>query len=353
MKRRTTIVLLTVVVLSACAAATRYAGPVSDHYDGRRFHDSEELDVGFTDLIRFYFTREPGVWKRDLSIPSGPKPADSVADGDLKVTLVNHATVLIQADGLNILTDPIWSERASPVTWAGPRRFRPPAIAFDDLPRIDVVLLSHNHYDHFDLPSLLRLKERHDPWFLMPLGDAALLRKQGFEHKLVELDWNQPWTLPNGCQLHALQARHWSSRGRPGDRNLSLWLSYVIATRGGPVYFAGDTGYGAHFSAASARFGAMRLALLPIGAYLPRWLTDYQHLDPKQSVQAHLDLRAAQSLGIHYGTFELADDGQRQPIDDLAAAMQSRQLDNAGFTAAEFGNAKTVPALAHSTGCAI
>ncbi len=338
------------VLLAACVVAGRYRGPVSAHFDGRRFHDTEELDVGLTDLIRFYFTRTPGVWKRDLSIRPGPRPLPSTQAGELRVTFVNHASVLVQADGLNLLTDPIWSDRASPVSWAGPRRFRPPAIAFDDLPPIDVVILSHNHYDHFDMPTLKRLQAAHDPWFIVPLGDAALLRDAGIA-KRIEMDWNQSWTLPNGCTLRALPARHWSSRGVPGDRNLSLWLAYVIGTRGGPVYFAGDTGYGPHFAAAGKQFGPMRLALLPIGAYLPRWLTAYQHLDPGQAVQAHLDLRSQQSLGIHYGTFELADDGQTQPVDDLMLAMQAHNLDNARFTAAAFGSAVTVPPSAHSTGC--
>lgn len=342
--------LLAVAVAAGCVASSAWRGPVSDHFDGERFLTPAPFEIGKWDMLRYWRESEPGEWTRDLSIPPGPKPRQRVGDGELVVTPVNHATVLIQADGVNLLTDPIWSERASPVSFAGPRRYRPPGIVFDALPPIDVVLVSHNHYDHFDLPTLDRLNATHAPLFLVPPGDGARLRSRGYA-RVVELDWWQTHALPNGCAIHAVPSQHWSSRGVPGDRNRSFWLAYVIGTRGGPIYFAGDTGYGPHFTATRERLGAMRLALLPIGAYLPRWLTAYQHVEPSEAVQAHADLASARSLGIHYGTFELADDGEAQPPRDLAAAVAGRGLPADAFTAAEFGAATVVPPLNPSIPC--
>lgn len=346
------------VLLIAIAAAAwalwptdpSYKGPVSDHFDGERFFDPDgKFNKHWTDLWRFYLEREPGQWTRDLSVPPGPPPPGRVGVGDFRATFIGHATSLIQADGVNILADPIWSERASPVTFAGPRRFTPPGIAFDDLPKIDVVLISHNHYDHLDLPTLKRLRDRFDPVFLVGLGQSALLRAEGFS-RTQELDWWQAWDMPNGCKLWGARSRHWTQRlGAP--RNQSLWLSFVVETDGGPVYFAGDTGYGEHFKQARERFGPMRYAFLPIGAYKPRWLTDYQHMDPVQAVQAHQDLASASSMGVHFGTFELSDDGQFEPVQDLADARTAAGLDAALFRAPKFGGGYDTPPLDNHSGC--
>lgn len=344
------VVAAAALLLQAGCGGSRWQGPKTDHFDGERFLTPAPFEIGALDLFRYWRQSTPGVWRRDLDLAPGPKPVAQVGNGALTMTYVNHATVLVQADGLNILTDPIWSERASPVSFAGPRRYRPPAIAFDDLPKIDVVVISHNHYDHFDLPTLDRLNAAHQPVFLVPPGDGFRLRERGYA-RVVELDWWQSYPLPNGCAIHAAPSQHWSTRSVPGDRNRSLWLAWVIGTRGGPVYFAGDTGYGPHFAAARARYGAMRAALLPIGAYLPRWLTAYQHVDPVQALQAHVELGSARSFGIHYGTFALADDGQTQPVTELAAAVAARGLAPESFAAAEFGVAAAVPVASSTSPC--
>ena len=333
--RRGAAALAGALLLGAFALHADWRGPVSDHFDGQRFHNTEPFDKGAFDLIRFAFTRDPGEWKRDLTPSTQPRPLPWAGQGALRVTVVNHATVLIQADGLNLLTDPIWSERASPLSWAGPRRYVAPGLRFEQLPAIAAVLISHDHYDHLDLPTLKRLQAAHDPLFLVGLGEGETLRASGIR-RVVELDWWQSHTLDNGRKLWGAPAVHWTGR-RPWGRNRSLWLSWVLETAGGPVYFAGDTGYGPQFRAARERFGPMRLALLPIGAYKPRWLTDYQHLDPGQAVQAFGDLDAAAALGIHFGTFELADDGQHEPAADLARARQQAGLAESRFRAPEFG----------------
>lgn len=341
---------LLATVLAATAVRDVYDGPPSDHFDGERFFNpGARFDKGWSDLWRYWKERLPGEWTRDLNAPPGARPPQSVADGGLRVTFIGHASVLIQVDGLNILADPIWSERASPVSFAGPRRYTPPGIAFEDLPKIDFVLISHDHYDHLDLPTLTRLKKSFDPVFVVGLAQSVLLHDAGIE-RTMELDWYQAWGMLNGCKLWGAPSRHWT--GRVGARkNLSLWMSYVIETRGGPVYFAGDTGYGAHFGAAHERFGPMRYALLPIGAYKPRWLTAYQHMDPAEAVQAHLDLNAAASMGIHFGTFELSDDGQFEPVMELAHARNKKGLAEAAFRAPAFGGGYDVPALKFHPGC--
>ncbi len=327
-----------------------YHGPLSGHFDGEVFYNPDgRFDKTWRDLWHYYRTRQAGEWTRDLTAPTGPAPPAGVSDRRLHVTFIGHATTLIQVDGQNILTDPIWSERASPAGFAGPRRYTPPGIAFDDLPRIDIVLISHDHYDHLDLPTLVKLRDQFDPVFVVGLGQAQALHEEGIE-RTVELDWWQSWAMPNGCKLWGAQAKHWTGRS-PISRNRSLWLSFVIDTDGGPVYFAGDTGYGDHFAGARARFGPMRYAFLPIGAYKPRWLTAYQHMDPAEAVQAHLDLGAAASMGVHFGTFELSDDGQFEPVKDLAIAREARGVPESAFRAPEFGGGYDVPSLPAYPGC--
>lgn len=337
------LVLVALTLALVACAGPRYEGPVSDHFDGRRFHNREPFEVGLRDLWRYYRERDPGPWSRDLTPPNHPDPPERVGPGELRVTVVNHATVLIQADGVNLLTDPIWSLRASPVSWAGPKRYVAPGLDFGQLPPIDAVLISHDHYDHLDLPTLRRLEVTHQPLFIVGLGEDGWLRKAGLT-RVQALDWGQGVSVAPGVEVIGQRCKHWTSR-RLGRRNQSLWMAYVITTLGGPVYFAGDTGYDDHFTETYARFGPMRLALLPIGAYRPRWLTQYQHLDPAEAVQAHRDLQAAQSIGIHFGTFQLAEEGQFEPLEDLARALSQAGLDEAVFIAPTFGQGYVVPAL--------
>lgn len=330
------------LLLAGCVGSG-HTGPVSDHFDGRQFFNEAPFEVGWRDLWRYYRERDPGEWTRDLTPPDHPDPARRVATGELLVTVVNHATVLVQFDGTNVLTDPIWSDRASPVSWAGPKRFVAPGLRFEQLPPIDAVVISHDHYDHLDLPTLKKLQAAHQPQFIVGLGEDVWLRRAGLRD-VIALDWQSSVTLRNSARIHGQRSKHWTSRV-PGRRNRSLWMAYVIETQGGPVYFSGDSGYDRHFSETAAAFGPMRLALLPIGAYQPRWLTAYQHLDPSEAVRAHQDLRAARSLAIHFGTFQLAEEGQTQPVVDLTAALAAAGLTHADFAAPEFGVGYGVPAL--------
>lgn len=240
-------------------------------------------------------------------------------------TWINHASVLFQVGGLNIVTDPIWSDRASPVTFAGPRRRAAPGLTVEQLPRIDVVLISHNHYDHLDRASVHALAERADrqTLFLVPLGLKAWFEAEGL-HNVQELDWWERHRIGN-VDFHFAPAQHWSKRSL-FDRNQTLWGSWVIADGRRRICFVGDTGYSADFRTIRDRLGPVDLAALPIGAYLPRWFMAPQHVDPAEAVRIHQDLGAAQSLAIHWGTFEMADEALDQPPRDLAAALAAAGL---------------------------
>ncbi len=285
------------------------------HFDGKRFYNPDAPQApGYLDAIRWKLTSRPEPSPRFISDVEQSIPPRRVEGGGLRITLVNHSTVLLQQRGSNVLTDPIWSERASPLSWIGPRRRRKPGVSWEDLPPIDAVLISHNHYDHLDLPTLRRLAARGDSTFIVPAGGARLLRSEriGPAH---ELDWGESLPLPGslaGCIIHSVPALHFSSRGI-NDRNRTLWCGYVIESRERLVYFAGDTAFGGHFAQIREKFGSPRLALLPIGAYEPRWFMSPVHMGPDEAVRAHEILAAETSIAIHHGTFQLADEGLDTP----------------------------------------
>jgi L-ascorbate metabolism protein UlaG (beta-lactamase superfamily) len=247
-------------------------------------------------------------------VPSTP-PREVEGD-ELRVTLINHSTVLLQHTGWNVLTDPIWSQRASPVAWAGPHRRRAPGVRLDDLPRIDVVLVSHNHYDHLDLATLRWLVRHRAPTFVVPAGVGRLLESQSIG-PYRETDWGDTQSIGR-TSISSVPAVHFSARGIR-DRNKTLWCGYTIQAEGGVVYFAGDTAFGPHFAQIRDRVGSPRLALLPIGAYAPRWFMSPVHMTPDEAISAHEILGSKTTVGIHYGTFQLADDGLDQPPRVLAA----------------------------------
>ena len=309
--------------------------PVSDHCDGRKFFNpGADTDRSLADLWRWRREGNRVAWPAAVpSVPAPPPPADAGA-GEVLLTLVGQSTVLIQVEGCNILTDPVWSERASPLDFAGPKRVRAPGIAFGDLPHIDLVLLSHNHYDHLDLATLQRLHARSAPRIVTGLGNGRLLRRRGIDG-VVELDWWQCCTPARGVDVTYLPAQHWSSRS-PFDRRRALWGGHAVQAGGACLYFAGDSGYGPHF-AAIGRALAPDVALLPIGAYEPRWFMQAQHMDPFDAVQAHADLGVAMSLGLHWGTFQLTDEAIDAPLIELERARSEAGLDEGAFRTPAFG----------------
>jgi len=331
-------------LLAGCLAAPAYEGPMTRHFNGKRFRNRVEVpEKGFSDMLRWWWEREPSKWQDRRGGPAGPPPARRVDEpGRLLVTHINHSTMLLQLEGVNVLTDPVYSERIGPISWVGPRRHRDPGVRFEDLPPIDVVLISHNHYDHLDLPTLKRLARRDRPRILVPLGNSALLEKHDIPGG-EDLDWGQKRRV-GPLQVTFLPSRHWSGRGM-GDRFKTLWGAFVIEGRAGPIYVAGDTGWGPHLAEARRRFGPMRLALLPIGAYEPRWFMRAAHLSPAEAVEAHLVLGARTSVPMHYGTFKLSDEGQDTPPVALRLALRGRDIARSRFPVLEHGRPLEVAPL--------
>jgi L-ascorbate metabolism protein UlaG (beta-lactamase superfamily) len=322
-------------------AAPGHVGPALDNFDGRRFANQAPVQPkSFRDLLRWGRQRRPGHWRPYEEHPYGPAPPGAVGKGALRVTFINHSTVLLQLDGLNLLTDPIYSMRASPVRFAGPRRARNPGIRFEDLPTIHGVLLSHNHYDHLDLPTLRRLHKAHKPWILTGLGNGRLLAKAGIPGAR-ELSWWDEVEVDRGVRVRFVPAQHWSGRGL-SDRARTLWGGFVVAGSRHLTYFAGDTGFGPHFTQIRARYGTPDLALLPIGAYRPRWFMKDMHLDPAEAVEAHRQLGARLSVPIHFGTFPLGDDGQDAPVEELVLARAAAGLPDGACVVLGFGEGRDV-----------
>jgi L-ascorbate metabolism protein UlaG (beta-lactamase superfamily) len=277
------------------------------HFGGKRFYNPDAPQApGLLEALRWKLTNRPEPSPNFIPDVEQSRPPRRLEGSELRATLVNHSTVLLQQRGSNILTDPIWSERAGPLPWIGPRRRRKPGVSWEDLPSIDAVLISHNHYDHLDLPTLRRLAARGDSTFIVPARGARLLRSEniGPAH---ELDWGESLSLP-GFTIHCVPALHFSRRGIC-DRNKTLWCGYIISSENGIVHFAGDTAFGDHFAQIRERFGSSRLALLPIGAYEPRWFMSSVHMAPEEAIRAHEILGSGTSIAIHHGTFQLGDDG--------------------------------------------
>ncbi len=304
----------------------------SDHFDGRRFFNpAGPQPQSFSAVPRMMM--EPRVkWPARIDEqPRQPAPRGAAAAA---VTFIGHSTFLIQTAAGNILTDPMYSERAGPWNMMGPRRVRPPAVRFEDLPPISTVLLSHNHYDHCDVRTLRLLARRFDPVVITALGNTPLVRSAGMR-RVEELDWWQDAkTAP--LPVTMTPAYHFSARG-PHDRNRALWGGFVLGAGNRRIYFAGDTAYGPFFSDIAKRLGPIDLALLPIGAYEPRWFMQAVHMNPAEAVQAHLDVQASESIGMHFGTFQLTTEGIAEPLRALEQARRQRQLPDSAFRTIGFG----------------
>src|SRR6266849_8860548 len=297
-----------------------------DHFDGRRFFNPNGANgQSIWNVPRLLLTPRTRWPSR---IPVEPRRPPAIGPDEVVLTFVGHASFLIQVAATNLLIDPVYAERASPVSFAGPRRVRAPGVRFDDLPTIALVLLSHNHYDHCDLRTLRALDRRFQPRFVAPIGNGRLLRAAGIR-AVEELDWWQSAsTAPLPITL--TPAQHFSARSM-FDRNRALWGGFLIEAAGRRILFAGDSGYGPHFREIAARLGPINLALLPIGAYEPRWFMKAIHMNPAEAVQAHVDLRSRQSIGIHFGTFQLTEEEIDAPPRDLVAALAEANLDPKSF----------------------
>lgn len=318
----------------AYATNTLYEGPLSDHFDGTRFFvPGHPFEASPMRLLRWRFGEKAAQWPESWPSPFTDRPPGRV-DG-LRVTLIGHASFLIQVAGRNILVDPVYAERASPVSFAGPKRVNPPGIDFESLPPIDLVLVSHGHYDHLDLATLARLHRHSRPHVVTALGnDTVIAPAAGGRAHVTAHDWGGAHDAGGGVTVHLEPSYHWSARGL-FDRHKALWCSFVITTPAGTIYHIADTGYGdgKFFRDVKQKHGPVHLAIIPIGAYEPRWFMKGQHVNPEESVRIMQDCGAEQAIGHHWGTFQLTNEQIDQPEKDLGVALQAAGIEPERFQA--------------------
>ena len=320
-----------------------YHGPVTDHFDGVRFFDPHGPALrSRSDLLRWFVDRRSRAtkskWPAWAPSPYTDRPPTRVEGAAWRICYVGHASLLVQTAGLNMLLDPVWSRRASPFSFIGPKRVNDPGIAFADLPPIDIVLVSHGHYDHLDIATLSRITAEHRARLITPLGNDAIMHNHNPAIAAEAYDWNVRVEIGAGLAVTLVPSRHWSARNL-SDRNMSLWASFVIETPGGRIYFVANSGYGDghYFREARQRHGPFRLAILPIGAYEPRWFMRDHHMDPAKSVQALIDCGADFALAHHFGTFQLTDEGIDAPRLALADALKAAEICPERFRALQPG----------------
>jgi N-acyl-phosphatidylethanolamine-hydrolysing phospholipase D len=355
---------MSLALVSGCANVNEDYNAAKKHHraDGFQNNYTEATDKSRLDLLRWRWERSRAGL---LKPPENPTP---VVSADLKfvsanngksqepaITWIGHATMLVQMGGLNILLDPVFSERASPVQFAGPKRFQPPGISLKDLPRIDAVLISHNHYDHLDTGSVKALNAQAGgaPLFLVPLGMKKWFAGEGITN-VQQLDWWDKQTIKTAAgevEIHFTPVQHWSARS-PGDRRATLWGGYALFAPDFQLYFSGDTGYSQDFLDTQKYFAARQtaalgggfdMALIAVGAYAPRWFMKEQHVNPEEAVQIHLDLQAKRSIGVHWGTFDLTDESLDQPPKDLAIARAAKKLPKEAFDVMAIGQTLKLP----------
>lgn len=308
--------------------------PASDHFDGRHFNNGDGVEAGqsFGKVPKMLLERRTP-WPKH--VPVEPKKPAPRGDAAAAITFIGHSTFLIQTAAGNVITDPVYSRHAGPFGRLGPRRVREPAVRFDDLPPISTVLLSHCHYDHCDLPTLRRLVERFDPLIITALGNGDLLERVGAT-KVEELDWWET-SAESSLSVTATPARHFSAR-TPFDKNERLWCGFTLKAGERRIYFAADTASAPFFAEIPKRIGAIDMALIPIGAYEPRWFMNVVHMNPADAVQAHIDCGSRRSIGMHFGTFQLTTEGITDPVDGLRDALRSRGLEADAFVTIGFGD---------------
>ena len=329
------ILILTFILVGVVLSEKGYSGSPSDHFNGKTFiNPSGRYSNGLPEVFKYLTSRNAEKWTNDYETFVRKDPLPKAVRDELNVTFVNHSTFILRYEHMTILTDPIWSKRCSPSQIGGPSRKRPPGVPYENLDKVDLVIISHNHYDHLDKNTIKDIIRDFDPHFVVPLGVDHLLRKWG-STKVVALDWWEDF-VKDDIKISTVPANHFSSRGAL-DRDQTLWAGYVLEYKGHQTYFAGDTGYSDIFKTIGERFGKMDLAFIPIGAYLPRWFMSPIHVSPDEAVKIHKDVNSKQSIAMHFGTFALADDGPFRPVNDLQKALVNESVLEQDFLAPEEG----------------
>jgi L-ascorbate metabolism protein UlaG (beta-lactamase superfamily) len=303
-----------------------YQGPVTENFNGLIFTDGRPVTKGLRDVWRWQTgKRDREAFPEAYPTPPQDKPPAMVPG--LRIVHLGHASFLYQVAGLNLLVDPVYSERASPFSFFGPKRVNAPGVAFDDLPKIDAVLITHNHYDHLDLETLARLQARDRPRMIMPLGNDTIVRSRIPEARAEAHDWSARIALSDTVSVTLMPTYHWSARGA-FDRRMALWCSFLIESGAGRVFHVGDTGYhdGSLYERLGREHGPFDLAVLPIGAYEPRWFMSDNHINPQEAVAIMQALRAQAAIGHHWGTFQLTDEGIERPPEALKLALSEAGL---------------------------
>jgi L-ascorbate metabolism protein UlaG (beta-lactamase superfamily) len=302
----------------------------SDHFDGTRFHNTDPSahTRPLSEVWRWYRARRPAVWPRWIE-NGAPHPVPDPVPGRISATWIGHSSFLLRVGALTLLTDPVFALHAGPFGRFGPRRVRAPGVSLEALPRIDLIVQSHNHYDHLDPAAHETLARRDAPQVVTPLGNRSYLPTAA-RARTVERDWWEASEPLPGARVTVVPAQHFSARTL-WDRDRALWGGFIVEAEGRRVYFAGDSGYGAHFAEIGRRFPGIDLALIPIGAYEPRWFMGPVHVDPVQAVRAHLDIAPKVSLAMHFGTFQLTDEGIDAPVEELRAACAAAAVPETGF----------------------
>ncbi|GAA4826992.1 MBL fold metallo-hydrolase [Sphingosinicella ginsenosidimutans] len=340
-----------------------YRGPISDHFDGQRFFNPDAdamISRPSGAITRWLAGRDRAPWP--AQVPVHPVvPARRVTGNDMRVTWIGHSTVLVQTAGLNILTDPVWSERASPFSFIGPKRVREPGVRFDDLPKIDLVVISHDHYDHMDIATLKRLWERDRPRIVTSLGNDTILRRNGIP--ALAFDWGGrfiqrrdggmvaghptceggAWQCGEAYAVTVERVHHWSSRWL-ADRSRALWSGFTIETPAGKIFFAGDTAWGdGAWVRQAAAHGPFRLAIIPIGAWQPEAVMHTNHVNPQEAFRIFRTLNPTRAIGVHWGTFQLSFEPIDAPRQAIAALAREQAIPADRFIAPEAGQTFSVP----------
>jgi L-ascorbate metabolism protein UlaG (beta-lactamase superfamily) len=329
---------LAAVWLSALTVFANTAAVAAD----RKFENVYPFPMkSFWDAMKFRFTRNPAKWPESLPVPRQPSVNRILKGNEASITWIGHSTFLLEFENFRVLTDPVYSQWIGFTSWLSADRVVPPALTLEQTPKVDLILISHDHFDHMDLPSLEFFAKRDNPLVIAGLGSKPILEDAGFKN-IVELDWWSKHTLNKDTDVTFVPAQHWSMRV-PFVRNTRLWGGFYLKFRSKNLYFVGDTGYHPKlFKEIHERAGAVDFAFIPVGAYAPRDFVRDQHIDPDDAVELHKDVRSKKSVGMHFGTFQLTDEPIDEPCRLLSASAKAKTLQADDFTCMEIGETRTL-----------